>query len=152
MAQCTHDERIIKILVDADACPVVGEIMKAATEAGIEVHLFADRNHMFHDTEAKVHYVDQGSDFADFALVNCVHANDVVVTADYGLAAMALARQGRVINHNGREITSDTIDQHLNARHIHRQERKKGKRGPRFKKRQNKDNESFYESFKNFIQ
>ncbi len=151
MDECTYGEEGMKILVDADACPVIDQIIKVSKEATIEVHLFADRNHQFNDVDAQIHYVDQGSDFADFALVNEVNVGDVVVTADYGLAAMVLAKKGRVMSHNGREITSDNIDQHLNARHIHRQERKKGHRGPRFKKRQGSDNEKFYEAFKKIV-
>lgn len=151
MVERTNGERVMKVLVDADACPVIDQIMRAANEAKRQVHLFADRNHQFNGIEAFVHYVDQGSDFADFALVNEVCPGDIVITADYGLAAMVLAKKGRVMTHNGREITSLDIDQHLHTRHIHRQERKKGHRGPRFKKRQAADNEKFYTAFKKIL-
>ena len=53
---------------------------------------------------------DKGTDSVDFALVNRVKPGDVVVTQDYGLASMCLAKCARVLNQNGLEYTADNID------------------------------------------
>lgn len=59
----------------------------------------------------------KGVDSVDFALVNLVPPGDVVVTQDYGLAAMCLARGVRILNQDGMEYTADNIDALLLARH-----------------------------------
>ena len=53
---------------------------------------------------------DKGADSVDFALVNRVRPGDIVVTQDYGLASMCLARRARVLNQNGLEDTANNID------------------------------------------
>ena len=53
---------------------------------------------------------DKGSDSVDFALVNRVKPGDIVVTQDYGLASMCLAKCARVLNQNGLEYTADNMD------------------------------------------
>lgn len=58
----------------------------------------------------------KGADSADFALVNRVQPGDIVVTQDYGLASMCLARRARVLNQNGLEYSADNIDALLERR------------------------------------
>ena len=53
---------------------------------------------------------DKGTDSVDFALVNRVKPSDIVITQDYGLASMCLARCARVLNQNGLEYTADNMD------------------------------------------
>ncbi len=69
----------------------------------------------------------------DFALVNLAEAGDLVITQDYGLAAMCLARGAAVLNQDGMEYTSDNIDALLSARHTAKRIRNAGGRlkGPR---------------------
>ena len=52
----------------------------------------------------------------DFALVNRLSAGDVVVTQDYGLAAMCLAKGAAVLRQDGLEYTAENIDALLSAR------------------------------------
>lgn len=64
----------------------------------------------------------------DFALVNMVKPGDIVVTQDYGLAAMCLARRAVPINQNGRVYTDDNIDALLHERHVSKKIRMSGGR------------------------
>lgn len=84
----------MKILIDADGCPVVDLTLQAAAEHGLEAILFCDTSHEFKEKNARVVTVDKGSDSADFALIRQVKPGDIVVTQDYGLAAMVLAKRG----------------------------------------------------------
>ena len=83
----------MKILIDADGCPVVDLTLQAAAEHGLEAILFCDTSHEFKEKNARVVTVDKGSDSADFALIRQVKPGDIVVTQDYGLAAMVLAKR-----------------------------------------------------------
>ena len=91
----------MKILIDADGCPVVDLTLQAAAEHGLEAILFCDTSHEFKGKNARVVTVDKGSDSADFALIRQVKPGDIVVTQDYGLAAMVLAKRGYPITQNG---------------------------------------------------
>ena len=73
------------------------------------------------------------ADSVDFALVNFAVPGDIVITQDYGLASMCLARGAVVINQNGHEYTADNIDALLMQRHVARKVRSAGGRlsGPR---------------------
>lgn len=86
------------IYVDADACPVVKQIENVAKSHNIPVTLFCDTNHVLQSDYSEVKIIGAGADAVDFALVNSCRAGDIVVTQDYGVAAMALARGACVIN------------------------------------------------------
>ena len=86
------------IYVDADACPVVKQIETVAKSHNIPVTLFCDTNHVLKSAYSEVRIIGAGADAVDFALVNVCRAGDIVVTQDYGVAAMALARGACVIN------------------------------------------------------
>ncbi len=64
----------------------------------------------------------------DFALVNMVRAGDIVVTQDYGLAAMCLARNAVPVSQDGMVYTGDNIDALLLARHTAKKIRMAGGR------------------------
>ena len=91
--------------------------------------------------------VSKGPDAVDFVLVNRVKKGDVVVTQDYGLAAMVLAKQGYPIDQNGRLYSGENIDQLLHGRHIAKKIRQGGGRMKGPKKRRPEDNESFIANF-----
>ena len=80
----------MRILIDADGCPVTKAAIKIADKHNIEAVIFCDTSHIFDYPGIKVITVGKGADSADFALVNSIEANDIIVTQDYGLAAMAL--------------------------------------------------------------
>lgn len=132
----------MKILIDADGCPVTEITVNTAKKYNIETIIFCDTSHRFFFDGVKVITVDKGADSADFALVNHISENDIIVTQDYGLSAMVLARKGRPITQNGVIINSLNIDALLTSRHMAKKARMAGKhmKGPsKRKKEQDKD-------------
>lgn len=122
----------MRLFVDADACPVVPQCLEEAGRAGVPVTLVCDQAHRMERPGAETVTVSQGADSADFALVNRVQPGDVVVTQDYGLAAMCLARRARVLHQDGHEYTPENIDGLLAFHHEARKLRRAGgrTRGP----------------------
>jgi uncharacterized protein YaiI (UPF0178 family) len=107
-----------KILVDADACPVVRIVEEVAADFSLPVILLCDTNHVLTSDYSEVRVIGAGADAVDFALVNLCQRGDVVVTQDYGVAAMALGKGAHGIHQSGRLYTQDNIDQLLMERHM----------------------------------
>ncbi len=118
----------MRILVDADGCPVVDIAVTVAKRFGFEAIILCDTSHHIIKEGARTITVSKGSDSVDFALVNMVAPGDIVVTQDYGLAAMALAKKARPISQDGLVFHSDNIDALLLARHTARRIRMAGGR------------------------
>jgi uncharacterized protein YaiI (UPF0178 family) len=117
-----------RILIDADGCPVVDEAILAARRFGVECLLLCDTAHEYERGGAQTLVFPKGADSVDFALVGIVRPGDIVVTQDYGLAAMCLALSARVLDQNGMEYTSANIDGLLEARHLAKKVRRSGGR------------------------
>ena len=118
----------MRILVDADGCPVVDITVALSKKHKIECLLLCDTSHIFEKCGAKTLTFSKGSDSVDFALVNLVQPGDIVVTQDYGLAAMCLARRARIINQDGMEYNADNIDALLLQRYTAKKIRNAGGR------------------------
>lgn len=118
----------MRILIDADGCPVVDITVAVARRHSLPCHIFCDTAHVFDKEGAETHILPKGADSADFALVNFARRGDVVITQDYGLASMALARGAICINQDGDEYTENNIDALLLARHTARKIRNGGGR------------------------
>lgn len=118
----------MRILIDADGCPVVDTSVRLAKKHGTECLILCDTSHVFEKAGATTLTFSKGADSVDFALVNIVNAGDIVITQDYGLAAMCLARNAIVISQNGMEYTADNIDALLLARHTAKKIRNSGGR------------------------
>lgn len=118
----------MRILIDADGCPVVDETIRLAKEFGVECLILCDSAHYFNREGARTMTFSKGADSVDFALVNLVQPGDIVITQDYGLAAMCLARRAFALNQNGLRYTEDNIDALLLARHTARKIRNAGGR------------------------
>lgn len=133
----------MRILVDADGCPVVDVAIAAAKKYGVSCILFCDNAHVFERDGAQTVTVDKGADSADFALANHIRPGDIVITQDYGLAAMALARKATVMNQNGMLYNESNIDMLLQSRYAAGKIRRAGGRirGP--KKRSRDEDLSF---------
>ncbi len=99
----------MNILIDADGCPVVDLTLQIAKRFSVPVIILCDTAHQIEREGAQTLVFDKGADSVDFALVNRVKPGDVVVTQDYGLASMCLAKCARVLNQNGLEYTADNI-------------------------------------------
>ncbi|MEA4934036.1 MAG: YaiI/YqxD family protein [Lawsonibacter sp.] len=142
----------MKILIDADGCPVVDIAVRMAKECAIECLILCDTSHVFEKDGAVTLTVDKGADRVDFALVNRVLAGDIVITQDYGLAAMCLARAARVINQDGRPYTADNIDGLLLARHTAKKIRNGGGRLKGPKKRTLEQDSAFVQALMTLLQ
>lgn len=98
------------ILIGADGCPVVDLTLQIAKQFDVPVIILCDTAHQIEREGAQTLVFDKGADSVDFALVNRVKPGDIVVTQDYGLASMCLAKCARVLNQNGLEYIADNID------------------------------------------
>lgn len=143
----------MQILVDADACPVIGIVEQKAKEYEIPCILLCDTNHVLFSDYSEVKIIGEGADAVDYALINICHKGDIVVSQDYGVAAMALGKGAFAIHQSGRWYTNDNIDQMLMERHMAKKARMgKGKhhlKGP--SKRTAEDDKRFEESFEKLI-
>ena len=83
----------MNILIDADGCPVVDLTLQIAKQFGVPVIILCDTAHQIEREGAQTLVFDKGADSVDFALVNRVKPGDIVVTQDYGLASMCLAKR-----------------------------------------------------------
>jgi hypothetical protein len=141
----------MRIFVDADACPVKEIVVSCAKNLSLEVTMVVDTSHVINDGYSTVVTVDKGADSADIALINMVKRGDVVVTQDYGVAAMALGKGAKAINQNGMVYDDSNIDSLLLARHIGKKIRRSGGKTNSVPKRTHEDDKKFEESFINLI-
>ena len=114
----------------------------------IETFLYCDTSHHIVRENAITITVPKGPDSVDFKLVNAVTKNDIVITQDYGLAAMCLARGAFVLDQNGREMNSENIDQLLSFRYESAKIRRIGGRTKGPKKRTEENNFAFERKFR----
>ena len=114
----------MKILVDADACPVISIVERTAKKYEIPVILFCDTNHVLQSDYGEVKMIGAGADAVDFALVGLCRKGDLVVTQDYGVAAMILGKGAYGIHQSGKWYTNENIDQMLMERHISKKARR----------------------------
>ncbi|MDA3733308.1 YaiI/YqxD family protein [Niameybacter massiliensis] len=142
----------MKLLIDADGCPVVDLTIKIGNMYKKEVIIFCDTAHVIERENIKTILVQKGMDAVDFVIANHVEKGDVVITQDYGLATMILAKKGLPINQNGLIYTEDNIDELLFRRHVAKTVRKSGNKtkGPR--KRTSEDDEKFQKGLKYLIE
>ena len=115
--------RKMQIFVDADACPVVAIIEKIAKENSVPVTLLCDTNHVLSSAYSEVIVVGAGADAVDYKLISICHKGDIVVSQDYGVAAMALGKGAYAIHQSGKWYTNDNIDQMLMERHLNKKAR-----------------------------
>lgn len=102
-------EEKMKLLIDADGCPVTDIAVRTAVKFGIECVIICDTAHSIVREGACTITVDKGADSTDLRLVNLVSAGDIAVTQDYGLAAMCLSKNAVVLNQDGRRYTQENI-------------------------------------------
>ncbi|MEG0911814.1 MAG: YaiI/YqxD family protein [Ruthenibacterium sp.] len=134
------------VFVDADACPVKGIIVREAKRRQIAVTMLCDGAHVLHDGYSTVITVEKGRDSADFKLVTLCKAGDIVVTQDYGVAAMALGKGAKCCNQNGLYYKDSNIDALLYSRHEHGKARRHGHYTP-IPKRTQADDDTFCAAF-----
>lgn len=118
----------MRILIDADGCPVTDIAVRLARQSRIECLILCDTAHVFEKEGAQTLTFSKGADSVDFALVNMLLPSDIVVTQDYGLAAMCLARGAVPLNQDGMVYSDKNIDALLMSRHTARKIRSAGGR------------------------
>ncbi|BBF44285.1 hypothetical protein lbkm_2974 [Lachnospiraceae bacterium KM106-2] len=137
----------MKILVDADACPVKDIIEEVAESFNIPVIMIIDTSHELHREYSTVVQVSKGKDAVDVALFNRCEAGDIAVTGDYGVATMVLGKKAYAISNNGRIYTNDNIDLLLYERHVSSKQRRSGVRICSIRKRSKEDDDRFRANF-----
>lgn len=137
----------MKILVDADACPVKNIIVSVAKKFGIETIMIFDTSHEISDGYSRTITVDKARDSVDLALINIMNKGDIVVTQDYGLAALCLGKGGLALNQNGLIYSDSNIDTLLFERHIGQKVRRSGGKTGNAHKRTKADDEKFESVF-----
>lgn len=142
----------MKILIDADACPVVDIAVGLCREFGVECLLLCDTAHEMYRDGAETLVFDKGADSVDFALVNRVAAGDLVITQDYGLASMCLAKGAKVLHQDGWEYTAYNIEALLFQRHASREYRASGGRIKGPAKRKNTQDQAFSDALRHFLE
>ncbi len=145
----------MQIYVDADACPVKEIIERVAKEKGIAVTMVIDVNHILKSDYSEIVTVSQGADSVDLYLINRVCADDVVVTQDYGVAALALGKKAKAISNSGLIFTNDNIDKLLFERFLGKKQRnasKGKKRMAHIPKRTSEDDKTFEEQFRQLLE
>ncbi len=142
----------MKVLVDADACPVTDIAVSLCKEYNIPCLLLCDTAHEFFRDGAQTLVFDKGADSVDFALVNRVESGDIVITQDYGLASMCMAKGAAVLHQDGWAYTKENIDALLFSRHESGKYRRAGGRTKGPKKREKSQDEDFKRAFQQMLQ
>lgn len=143
----------MRVFIDADACPVVSIVENISKKYNIPVTLLCDTNHVLSSVYSEVIVVGAGADAVDYKLISICHKGDIVVSQDYGVAAMALGKGAFAIHQSGKWYTNDNIEQMLMERHLNKKARRSSQKnhikGP--KKRTGEDDERFTQSFEKMI-
>jgi uncharacterized protein YaiI (UPF0178 family) len=140
------------VFVDADACPVTRIAETIAERYRIPVILLCDTNHVLTSEYSEVRIIGAGADAVDLALINLCRRGDIVITQDYGVAALALGKGAKAIHQSGMRYTDDNIEGLLMERHLAKKARMSGRhhlKGPR--KRTEEDDRRFAESFERLL-
>lgn len=141
------------VYIDADACPVTRIAERVAKAYNIPVVLLCDTNHVLSSDYSEIRVIGAGADAVDIALINSCRRSDVVVTQDYGVAALALGKGAMAIHQSGRWYTDDNIGGLLMERHMAKVARRKSKnhlKGPA--KRTREDDRRFEESLRRLLE
>lgn len=137
----------MQIFVDADACPVKNIIIRLAKENNLPVTMIIDSSHELSDNYSTVITVEKGRDSVDLVLINRVKSGDIVVTQDYGLAALVLGKSAKALNQNGLIYSNENMDRLLMERHMGQKIRRGGGRTKGPAKRTREDDERFTKAF-----
>ena len=100
----------MKIIIDADACPknALQHAIKIGREKNIPVVTVASFNH---NIESDMHItVGDASQEADIKIINITEPGDIVVTQDWGLAAVILSKKASAVNPLGIIYRQEKID------------------------------------------
>lgn len=142
----------MRVLIDADACPVVQLCVTLCQKYRVPCLLLCDTAHQIYKDGAETLVFDKGCDSVDFALVNRILPGDIVITQDYGLASMCLARNVRVLHQDGWEYNEYNISGLLEQRHAARKFRASGGRTKGPSKRTGAQDKAFSQALETILQ
>ncbi len=142
----------MRVLIDADACPVVSLAVTLCRQYNIPCILLCDTAHQLYKDGAETLVFDKGADSVDFALVNRVCPGDIVITQDYGLASMCLARKVQVLHQDGWEYNAYNISGLMEQRHAAQKFRAAGGRTKGPAKRTQAQNDAFSQALETLLQ
>ena len=129
----------MRIIVDGDACPGISIIENIAKKYSLELIVFCDINHYIYLEYGEVKVVDSGFQSVDMYVINICKEKDIVISQDYGVAAIALGKKAYVINPKGYYYNEENIDRLLEERHMSQKIRRAGGRTNNPKKRTKED-------------
>ncbi|MBC2856721.1 MAG: YaiI/YqxD family protein [Cetobacterium sp.] len=141
----------MKVLIDADACPVTDIAIRIAKEFNLETIIVCDTAHKIERAGVETVVISQGADAVDFAIISRVSNSDIVITQDYGLASIVLSKNAHAINQDGLVYNKYNIESLLFSRHMSQKLRNSGKRTKGPKKRLKDDDIRFEESFRRIV-
>ena len=132
----------MRVLIDGDASPVKDITICLCEEFGVKCIIYMDYSHEYESNYAEVIFCDKGRDSVDLKISNNCLKDDIVITQDYGLATVILAKCGKVLHNNGFIIDEKNIDTLLESRYLGKKLRDKVRiKGP--KKRTDQDDKNF---------
>ncbi len=140
------------MLIDADACPVTDIAVNICRHFNLSCFLLCDTAHMLYKEGAQTLVFDKGADSVDFALANRVASGDIVITQDYGLASMCLAKGAYVLHQDGWLYTRDNIDALLFQRYAAKKHRLAGGRSKGPAKRTKEQDQAFATALEKLLQ
>lgn len=137
----------MRVVIDGDGCPVVFEAVQICRKTQVECIIVCDTSHVLNIEGVQTVVVEKGADSADFKIVNMINKGDIVITQDYALAAMCLARGSFAINQDGKEYNDKNIDGLLFSRYTAKKIRNAGGRLKGPSKRTDEQTKMFIEKF-----
>ncbi|MFV0424271.1 MAG: DUF188 domain-containing protein [Bacilli bacterium] len=140
----------MKVYVDADACPVIDEAIIICNKFSIKIVIVCDDSHMI-NREVEIIVVEKGFDSSDYKILSLLCEGDLVITNDYGLSALVLAKKCSVINFDGKIILENEIDAMLASRAFNAKMRKANIRFKGPSKRSIEQNKVFKTKLESFL-
>jgi uncharacterized protein YaiI (UPF0178 family) len=133
----------MKMIIDADAAPrqVLQICKKASADFSVQLVTIASFNHLI-DSDCHLMVSDEPQ-ATDIRVANLTERRDLVVTQDWGLAALVLAKGAVVLTPKGRVFQDKEITFLLEKRETMSRIRRSGKRVRGPKKRKLADDERF---------
>lgn len=141
----------MKIIIDADACPkdVLTSCITLGNKYDIAIYTVASFDHVIKSPNHIV--VGTDSQEADIKIANLTQLGDIVVTQDWGLAALALGKGALCLSPSGKEYQAETIEFLLEERETKAKYRRSGNRTKGPKKREAVDDLNFVRKLEQLI-
>ncbi len=143
----------MRLIVDADACPVKDIIFTIAREYRIPVILVCSIAHAMPENEiSEIRWVERRPQAADIEIINLSQPEDIIVTGDYGLASLVIGKKARAISFRGMVYQENRMDALLEQRYLSQKIRDAGGRMKGPAPFLEKDERQFDKSLRKMIQ